>query len=44
MVGRVEYITIWMLGFCGSVGYGRVSKAFYVRIARFRHVSVGMKG
>ena len=33
-----------MLGLCGSVGYGRVGKVFYVRIARFRHVSVGMIG
>ena len=33
-----------MLGWCGSVGYGRVGKVFYVRIARFRDVSVGMIG
>ena len=35
---------IGMLGLCRSVGYGRVGKVFYVRIARFRHVSVGLIG
>ena len=35
---------IWMFRLCGSVGYGRTGKVFYVRIARFRHVSVGMIG